>query len=42
VVAPSLEVFMNCIDVALRAVGSGHGEDGLKVVLDDLSGLFQP
>ena len=37
---PSLEVFRNCIDVALRDMVSGH--DGLMVGLDDLSGLFQP
>ena len=34
-----LEVFKNCVGVALRDVGSGHG--GLMVGLDDLSGLFQ-
>ena len=38
----SLEVFKNCGDVALRDVVSGHGEVGLMVGLDDLSGLFQP
>ncbi len=40
--SPSLEVFKNCGDVALRDVVSGHGGDGLMVGLDDLSGLFQP
>ena len=39
--SPFLEVFNNCGDVALRDVVSGHGGDGLMVVLDDLSGLFQ-
>ena len=29
VVLPSLEVFQNCGDVALRDVVSGHGGDGL-------------
>jgi len=28
-------------DVALRDMVSGHGGDGLKVGLDDLSALFQ-
>ena len=37
---PSLEVFNDCVDVALRDVVSGHG--GLMVGLDDLGGLFQP
>ena len=37
--SPSLEVFKKCADVALRDVVSG---DGLRVGLDDLSGLFQP
>ena len=40
--SPSLEVFKECGDVALRDVVSGHGGDGLMVGLDDLSGLFQP
>ena len=30
------------MDVALRDVGSGHGEGGLTVGLGDLRGLFQP
>ena len=38
----SLEVFQNCVDVALRNVVSGHGRGGLEVGLDGLSGLFQP
>ena len=37
-----LEVFKNCVDVALRDMVSGHGGDGFVVGLDDLSGLFQP
>jgi len=37
----SLEVFKIQVDVALRNMVSGHGKDGLKVGLDDLSGLFQ-
>ena len=40
--SPSLEVFKKCADVALRDVVSGHSGDGLRVGLDDLSGLFQP
>ena len=40
--SPSLEGFKKHGDVALRDVGSGHGEDGLVVGCDDLSGLFQP
>ena len=36
--SPSLEVFENGGDVALRDVGSGHG--GVRP--DDLCGLFQP
>ena len=31
--SPSLEVFKNCGDVALRDVVSGHGGDGLEVGL---------
>ena len=38
----SLEVFKKRVDVALRDVVSGHGEDGLMVGLDDLRSLFQP
>jgi len=36
----SLQVFKNCVDVALRF--SVHGGDGLVVGLDDLNGFFQP
>ena len=39
---PSLEVFKNHVDVALRDVVSGHGGGGLAVGLDDLRVLFQP
>ena len=38
--SPSLEMFQNYGDVALRDVVSGHG--GGEVELDDLTGLFQP
>ena len=37
-----MEVFKNCVDVALRDMVRGHGGDGLIVGLDDLRGLFQP
>ena len=40
--SPSLEVFKNRVDVALRDMGSGHGGDGLMVGLDHLGGSFQP
>ena len=40
--SPSLEVFRNRVDVALRDVVSGHGGGGLMVGLGDLRGLFQP
>ena len=40
--SPSLEVFQNCVDVAMRDVVSGHGGSGLAVGLGDLSGLSQP
>jgi len=40
--SPSLEVFMNCVDVAHRDMVSGHSGDGLMVGLNGLSGLFQP
>ena len=40
--SPSLEVFRNRVDVALRDVVSGHGGGGLMIGLDDLRGLFQP
>ena len=39
--SPSLEVSQSRGDVALRDMGGGHGEGGLMVELDDLSGLFQ-
>ena len=38
--SPSLGVFKNRMDVALRAVVSGRGGGGLAV--GDLRGLFQP
>ena len=37
-----LEVFNNCVDMALRDMVVGHGGGGLMVRLDDFSGLFQP
>ena len=37
--SPSLEVFKNCVDVALRDVLSGHGGDGLMVELEIFSNL---
>ena len=37
----SLEAFKNRMDVALRDMGSGCGEEGLTVGLEGLSGLFQ-
>ena len=40
--SPSLEVFREKVDVALRDVVSGRGENGLMVGLDGLKGLFQP
>ena len=39
--SPSLEVFQNGVDVALRAVVSGHGGGGLVVGLNDLIHPFQ-
>ena len=39
--SPSVEVFKNHGDVALRDVVCGHGWDGLTVGLGDLRGLFQ-
>jgi len=39
--SPSLELFKECRDVALRDV-SGHGGGGLVVGHNDLRGLFQP
>ena len=38
----SLEVFKSRVDVALRAVGSGHCVDGPMVGLGDLSVFLQP
>ena len=40
--SPSLEVFKNHGDVALRDVVSGHGGGRLGVGLGDLGGVFQP
>jgi len=40
--SPSLEVFNNHVDVALRDTVSGHGGDGLVVGVGDSSDLFQP
>jgi len=39
--SPSLEVFKNCVDVALRGF-SRHGGVGWMVGLNDFRGLFQP
>ena len=39
--SPGLEVFKNCVDMAVRDVVSGHGGDGVMVGLNDLSGIFQ-
>ena len=41
--SPSLEVFKNCADVALRDGVSGHGGAGLEldlVILEDFSNLY--
>ena len=38
----SREVFKRHGDVALRDTVRRHGEGGLAIGLDDLSGLFQP
>ena len=38
--SPSLEVFQNCRDVALRDVVSGHGGDVLMIGLDILVVFF--
>lgn len=40
--ALSLEVIKKRVDVGLRAMVNGHGQDGLVVGVDELSGLFQP
>ena len=40
---PSLEVFKNCGDVALRDIVTGHGGDGLGLdlgVIEDFSSLY--
>ena len=37
--SPTLEVFKERVDVALRDVVSGYGQDGLATGLDGLSGL---
>jgi len=39
--SPSLEVFRSRVDVALKDVGGGHGEDGLTDGLNGINGLFQ-
>jgi len=38
----SLEVFQNHVDVALRDMVSGHGEDQLMAGLGDSRGLIKP
>ena len=38
--SPFLEVFKNCVGVALRDTVSGYGVDGLLVELDDLKWSF--
>ena len=38
----TLEMFKECVGVALRDVVSGHGGEVLMVELDSLSGHFQP
>mgnify|MGYP001852711189 FL=1 len=40
--SPSMEVFKNHGDVALRDVVSGRSGGGLTVELGDLRDLFQP
>ena len=37
----SLELFKNCVDLALRDMVGGHGGDELVVGRGDLRGLFQ-
>jgi len=37
-----LEVFKNCVGVALRDAVNGHGGDGLVIRVGDLSVRFQP
>ena len=40
--SPSLEVFKNCVAMAVRDQVSGHSGGGLMSESDDLKGLFQP
>jgi len=40
--SPSLEVFRNCGDAALRDMVNKHGGDGLMVGLGDRRGLSNP
>jgi len=40
--SPSLDVFRNHVDVALRDTVSGYGGGGLMDGLGNLRGLFQP
>mgnify|MGYP001852494644 CR=1 FL=1 len=40
--SPSLELFRNHGDVALRGVVSGHSGDGLVAGFGALRGFFQP
>ena len=40
--SPSLEVFKNLTDEALKDVVGGHGGVRSTVGLEDLRGLFQP
>ena len=39
--SPSLGMFENHVDEALRYIVSGHGGDRLAIELDDLRGLLQ-
>ena len=39
--SPSLEVFRNRVDVALKDMVSGHGGGGLAVELSNLRALLQ-
>ena len=38
----NLELFRNCVDVALRGTVSERGGDGWLFGLDELRGFFQP
>jgi len=38
----SMEVFNNCVDVAVRDVVNGHDGDGLMIGLGDICYLLQP